>query len=222
MNIKKLMTIAVASLTLAFGANANAGMILTLYDGTTTVTVSDGGTGDLDPTTGHIMFVGTVGRWILNVALGESNSPANTAPAFVDLGYYGNFEAQSRGAGTLIVTLTEIGPFASRGSNVGAITDVGGIQSNGTVAFQSKVNNTLLANFAPFTSGAFSGSQSGQVDTTGGFSLTNVATITHDNSGYTQFGMRTTVPEPAALGLLGVGLIGLAFMRKRRASESVQ
>jgi hypothetical protein len=82
------------------------------------------------------------------------------------------------------------------------------------VSFNSLFNNTNIGSFGPFT-GGFNGTTSSIVDTTGGFSLTQIAQITHTGAGATAFNVVTTVPEPATLGLFGAGLIGLAFVRRR-------
>ena len=216
MKIKKLVQIAIAITSLAFGAAANAGMILTLDDGAGhSVTITDGGTGDLDANAGAIAWTGSLGNWLFNFTAGLSNSPAIGEPAMLDLA---SLNATSRRGGNLTITLLETGLLYPSGSNLTAITSVGGTTS-GTVSFQSLVNSSTLGSFGPF-SGAFSGTTSGQVDTTGGFTLTQIATIHHEGSGVTGFNMITTVPEPATLGLLGIGLIGLAFMRKRNAGFS--
>ncbi len=221
-NIKKIATTILAAGWLAVGATfANATMILTMSSGENSVSIEDNGIGDTDSTVGIVHFSGGLGLWFANVTTGISNSPApDGQPAFLSLL---SSDFSSRGAGTLTIILSDPNLINPLGSNLAARTWTGGI-SSGTVTVGSLLNGAPLNSLGSFTGGAFSANGSSIVDTTNGFSLANVTTITHGEwGGFTTVGVVTmvdppsNVPEPTMLGLLGLGLLGLGLVRRKSA-----
>lgn len=215
--------LAVAAAVAGLTQMAQAVPQLRVFDGTTTITISDNGAGDAQGAAGQVVWVGSVGNWTLNVHTGTTFPVLGTlANPVMDL----SFNATSNAAGgTLVISFTADGFGPSAGGTVAAIG--GTTNATGTVLYQTYggTNNTpfstanLLTSQGPFGPVAFSSTVSGGgVNNAGPYSLTQVITLTHTGGGITTGDALLSVPESGtSLLLLGAGLTALGvFARIRR------
>jgi len=228
--------VALLGLTVASRSAYGVAMIM-LDDGLgDSVTITDGGgcvgTGcagfsqsspgiyDLAPgTAGQLVVSGALGVWSINVSTGVTKPASGSATnPKMDL----NSVNMSTAAGTMTIKFTDdnfgpITPGTRFRDNIGGTTE-------GTVSASelydanngSFTGNTIIS-LGPFPATAFSGSGlSAGVAGTAPFSLTQVVTITHDRGGMTSFNYSKDIPEPSAILLLGSGLAGFGYLRRRR------
>jgi hypothetical protein len=200
---------------------------LRVFDGTTTVVITDNAAGDSSATAGRIVWDGSIGNWSLNTHVGTAFPILGTlANPLLDL----SFNAVTTIAGgTLTLSFSENGFGPTTGT---ALASIGGT-TQGTVVYQTfggttntTLNTTnLLTTQGPFA-GAFSGSASSSPISTGGpYSLTQVVTMTHAGAGITTGNilLGLSVPDsgnPAILlGAILAGLGVVARLRQRAVRE---
>ena len=230
----KVVSIVLATVfALVLGLHATAiatPITITLDDGINpVVTCADGDACDLNGAAGAVTFIGTVGAWTTNVTTGLSYPVVGSQNNMVlDLN---SVNVSSSTGGTLIITASDIdysgiilGGLAPTLFNVGGTVNS---QTTSTVQFKAWVNDnnlafgqqTLVANSGSFGAGAFAFTQTGSVSATDPFSATIQATINHAGAGQSSFNADLqSTPEPGSLFLLGSGLIGLGWLRRKRNS----
>lgn len=220
MDILKKLAVSLAALGLAaaLGGTAQAGAVLKISDGITTVTIQDNGAGDTNATIGWISTNYSIGG--LTGSVGAMTKPAIGATDKPWMHLHG----AAAGIGDLSVMFTDTDfDNASGGafnSSIGGITygevDYRTYGDAGNTDFGM---GTALGDLGTFTSTAFSGQSTDPLLAFGPFSLTMLVEISH---GATSLGLTSfnadlrAVPEPATLGLLGLGLLGFGAMRRYR------
>jgi len=216
-------------------SSANAAFIMTLDDGGTAgidrivqddtlagVLTSIGLTtsGDLDSTTGAVVYAGGFGSFAINVTTGLSKPVLDAPGTMFDL----NSVTVSGGSGTLTIGLTDTdflrGGAGSLNFAIGGTTD--GVVS--ASAYMDSANTefgtgTLLGSMGTTETGAFS--YNSGVTTVGSdpYSLTIYATVTHQNAGDASSFDAAVVPEPSMLALMSLGLVGLGFAGRRKLAK---
>jgi hypothetical protein len=213
MKMKSLACAALVSGAFALcAAPAQAGLLLSLTDGTNSISVADGIAGDANAVPNVVTWIGTLGSWSVNVSTAISHAPNG------QLGIDLNSIDVSSGAGTLTVTMSTVGDMFT--SPIGAhdfVVAMGGTTA-GSVKGDGYLDGAWVGGLGPLGGPAFSGTVVTPVTTAGPFDLSQTVTITHTKAGISSFDSWVSVSEPATLGLLGLVLLSLGLGLGRKAA----
>jgi len=216
---------------------ANAIPMLSMDDGTTFVTIVDNGAGDTNALAGSINYsapVGTFSNYSIVISVGTTK-PLIGSPEqpHLDLA---SVNVTSFGATSDVLTIKFTDTDFSNPSPavMGLVSEIGGV-TDGTVTFATYYDTSNaafgeanpLSSLGPYSGGAFSGQDyvslaSLSPTPADPYSITLVTTVSNGGGGgmITSYNASVDVPEPSALLLLGSGMLGFAFIRRRKAKKA--
>lgn len=192
--------------------------------------IADNGMGDLNPAVGLIGFIGAVQGF--NVTIGGVGGGANPGAELdlvsVAVSTFGG--ANQPASGALELTLSEQNLNVASGANLLNFFSAIGGTTQGRVSYWMYVDDgnnlfglSQLIRMGTFTgtpgNNAFEDDASALRSITDTFSMTLRVVIEHgDGTRTTSFdfnGMTGRIPEPSTLLLFGIGVLGLAMLRRR-------
>lgn len=221
MEFKKLVLAPAALAAMAFCVPASAVMTLNLNDGSTNVTISDNGAGDLDAAVGTILYTGPFGVWTINVQTGTSNAPGTITNANLHL----TSTLKAGSAGYLDMTLADTFTAPLGAGNLTFASGGAGTVTGSLLGYGQKLDRKQQFFQTPdcsyaLTSGAFAGCavSTGHPELFSAFEMKLYQRVTVTGASQT-FSIDTdvnNVPEPGTLAIFGLGLLGLAGVRRRK------
>ena len=221
--MKNLSKIIVAA-CIFVASSANASLILSISDGVNTEKATDTNNDGIVSYSSEFDANPTL-SWLFSSGTGFGNTLIGSLSA--DAIHLDAAAVSSAAGGTLTVMLTETG-FTRDPARLAA--GFGGVTS-GNVRFKTYVDTTntefglqtLLSDSGDISGGPFSGSDWEQINFGDNqYSMTLVATITHEGSTRTSFDYDITIPEPASVALLGAGFIAMGFVGRRSRKRNQQ
>jgi PEP-CTERM motif len=198
--------------------SAKATVQITLTNGASTATVTDGGAGDVCAAVNCVTFSGSLGNYIINVSTGIAQQGNNP---FLDLNSVNVAIAGNAGLLTIAMSSNDFTTSAQQFQfQVGGTSSLGGASSFAAYGGNSNTlfDTSHLIGSLSFPSSPYSGTTSPVTGTTANpYSLTIVAQLNGITAGSASFDAALDmVPEPATMALLGVTLLLVAGGLRRK------
>jgi len=202
--------------------SANATVQITLANGLSSVTVTDGGVGDACSAVNCVTFSGALGNYLINVSTGIAQ---NTNNPFLDLNSINLTNTSNAGLLTISTSSNGYTTMAPQLKfQVGGTSSLGGASNFSAYGGNS---NTLFDTSNAIGSLSFPGSPfSGTTTLVPGptanpYSLTIVAQLNGITPGSASFNAAIdAVPEPATMALLGASLLLAASGLRRKLRKA--
>jgi hypothetical protein len=221
---KTLITGVVSAVVCSMAMVGNAmALSMSLFDSTSTVTVSDAGFGNLNSTKGGLAFIEDMDRWKTNVSSGVSNPIIGTvANQALDLN---TLDISSSSGGMLTISLWE--PYTEVGDPNAGITSFisrGGGTSNGSVDISYFVNGTQITlnsldTVKPGGAALVGSTFLAEIPTDVPYRLKVITTVVDKISNDTSFSAEAKDPKPATMLLFNTGLLVLTGISRTKTSK---